>query len=209
MQKIVITGNIGADATVETYGNDTVIRFRVACNSRFTNRAGEVMDDVTWYSCSYWNVNPNLATLLLKGRRVYVEGIPRNRVYQNQNDLQWYVSNDIRVLFHEMEDAHPANRQQPVNVPTDATVVQPNQVRPSEYHQRPQQQTTPSAPATITMPERMVTPTPTAAAPNPAQNNLFTNSALQLPETPQNNISQETHEIAEEPVKSVIPDLPY
>ena len=206
MEKIFITGNLGGDATVDTYGNDTVIRFRVACNRRYTNRSGEQMNEITWYSCSYWNVRPELAGILLKGRRILVEGIPSTRAYQNEQDKQWYVSNDIRVIYQEMQDGNPSNRQgASLNIPQDAVVNQPTTVAPSQYHMTQQQQAAGvTAPATIQMPDRV-----TAPAQVSVQNPMFPNVAPQLPEDALNASTPETQGIALEQVKTVVADLPY
>ena len=211
MEKIFITGNLGNDATIDTYGQDTVIRFRVACNRRYMNRAGEQTNETTWYSCSYWNVRPELAGILLSGRRIMVEGTPSTRAYQNKQDMQWYVSNDVRVIYHEMQDGHPSNRQgAPLNVPQNAVVHQATTVAPSEYHMTQQQQTAGvTAPATIQMPNRVTEATP---APVQAQPPLFPNIAPQLPETPLNGTASSTPEtkgIAMEEVKVIVTDLPY
>ena len=205
MEEIFITGNIGQDAVVETHANDTVIRFRVACNRRYTDRAGQQIERVTWYSCSYWNVRPELASILLQGRRVVVKGIPENRAYQNKNDQQWYVANDIRVTFHELQDANPNNRQgAALNIPAGAVVNQPSSVGPSQYHMQQQQQAAAvTAPTTITMPERVT-------APAQEQSPLFPNAAPALPETdPLSGSTPETQGIVDEPVTSVKADLPY
>ncbi len=211
MEKIFITGNLGNDATIDTYGQDTVIRFRVACNRRYMNRAGEQTNETTWYSCSYWNVRPELAGILLSGRRIMVEGTPSTRAYQNKQDMQWYVSNDVRVIYHEMQDGHPSNRQgAALNIPQDAVVHQATTVAPSEYHMTQQQQTAGvTAPATIQMPDRVTEPATVAAAPTPVQEPMFPNAAPQLPETPLNASSPETQGIAMEEVKVIVTDLPY
>ena len=209
MQKIMITGNIGQDATVETYQNngrsDTVVRFRVAVNNRFTNRMGQIQEETTWYSCSLWNVDPRNAAYLLKGRRVYVEGIPRTRAYMNDSDQQWYVSNDIRVLYHEMQDRNPVNQDQRQAIPAGAVVNQPTSVAPSQWHMEQQQpvmqaqQPQQAAPQQIAMPERVT------------QEPMFPNTAPQLPEEPQTPLFSAPPSNSEQlaAANNVPTDLPY
>ena len=207
METIYITGNIGQDAVVETFGNDTVIRFRVAANRRWTDRSGQQMERTTWYSCSYWNVRPELAGFLLQGRRIMVQGVPENHAYQNKNDLQWYVSNDIRVVLHELQDANPNNRQgAALNIPAGAVVNQPSNVAPSQYHMQQQQQAAAvTAPNTIAMPERVTQPVSAQEQPP-----LFPNAAPALPENDTlSGSTPETQGIVGEPVTAVKADLPY
>ena len=201
MHKIFVIGNLGQDATVETYGTDTVIRFRVANNDRFTNRMGQVQEETTWYTCSLWNFDPRAATYLLRGRLVYVEGTPRTRTYQNQNDGQYYISNDIRVTHYRLLDANPVNRDTAQAIPAGASVVQPTTSRPSEYHMEQQREQMNNAQQLQNaqqqqLPERMMPEAP-----------AFPNAAPELPETSVANV--QTPLMDPEPVAISTQDLPY
>ena len=201
MHKIMVIGNIGQDATVENYNNDTVIRFRVANNERFTNRMGQVQEETTWYSCSLWNVDPRAASFLLRSRLVYVEGVPRTRIYQNPNDNQWYVSNDIRVTHYRLLDANPVNRDTAQAIPAGASVVQPTTSKPSEYHMEQQREQMNNAQQLQTanaqeLPERKMPEAP-----------AFPNAAPELPEGTQNPLIDPAPEQAV--AVSSVQDLPY
>lgn len=197
MQTIMITGYIGQDAVLDSFnngrGNETVIRFRVGVNNRYTNRAGQLLDEATWYSCSLFNANPNVASMLLQGRRVYVQGIPRTRPYQRR-DGTWDVSNDIRVTLYEFQDANPNGQGNYGSgaIPAGAQMQNSSVVtRPNEYQQ-------PAA-----EPQTMVATTP--GLPNPMmqpqqpQQPMFPNAAPDLPT--QNPVNQET----EQPQQAALP----
>lgn len=68
MIKIYASGNIGKDAEVKEFGENTVTSFSIASNKKIK---GE--DVTTWLNCKKWNAG-NLSQYLTKGTKVIVSG---------------------------------------------------------------------------------------------------------------------------------------
>ncbi|WP_460912486.1 single-stranded DNA-binding protein [Spirosoma areae] len=83
MQRITITGNVGQDAVIKQHNGESFITFSVACNEKFKNREGIEVEKTQWYNCIYQPKSQAIARYLTRGTKVYVEGKPNVRTYQN------------------------------------------------------------------------------------------------------------------------------
>ncbi|TDW46701.1 single-strand DNA-binding protein [Flavobacterium sp. 270] len=69
-----ITGRLTADAQVRNVSNSkTVVNFSVAINDSYKNKAGERIEQTTYFDCAYW-LSPNVAKILKKGAVVELTG---------------------------------------------------------------------------------------------------------------------------------------
>jgi len=69
-----ITGRVTADAQVRNVSDSrAVVNFSVAINDSYKNRAGERIEQVTYFDCAYW-LSPKVAQLLTKGSVVELTG---------------------------------------------------------------------------------------------------------------------------------------
>jgi single-strand DNA-binding protein len=69
-----ITGRVTADAQVRSVSDSkTVVNFSVAINDSYRNKAGERIEQVTYFDCAYW-LSPKVAQLLTKGTVVELTG---------------------------------------------------------------------------------------------------------------------------------------
>ena len=75
-QKITIVGNLGRDPEMRYMGDGTAVtNFSVATSRRWTNQAGEPVDETTWFRVSVWGRQAETTNqYLAKGRKVLVEG---------------------------------------------------------------------------------------------------------------------------------------
>lgn len=115
MQKIQIIGRIGQDAEVKDFNSNQVINFSVAVSERWKSQQGEQQEKTTWYDCSKWGNNTNIAQYLTRGTQVYVEGTPECRAYMNKEGEAVSVLG-IKVFSVELlgskEEAKPQSQQQ-------------------------------------------------------------------------------------------------
>ena len=100
--KIMIIGNLGRDPEMRyTPSGDPVTNFSVATNRRYT-RNGETVDETEWFNVSAWGrLAETTNQYLTRGKKVYVEGRLRSRMYTDRNG-ETRFSNDINareVLF--------------------------------------------------------------------------------------------------------------
>ena len=69
-----ITGRVTADAQVRSVSDSkTVVNFSVAIKDSYKNRAGERIEQVTYFDCAYW-LSPKVAQILTKGTVVELTG---------------------------------------------------------------------------------------------------------------------------------------
>lgn len=69
-----IIGRVTADAQVRNVSNSkTVVNFSVAINDSYKNKAGERIEETTYFDCAYW-LSPKVAQILTKGTVVELTG---------------------------------------------------------------------------------------------------------------------------------------
>jgi single-strand DNA-binding protein len=69
-----ITGRVTADAQVRNVSNSkTVVNFSVAINDSYKNKAGDRIEQTTYFDCAYW-LSPKVAQILTKGTVVELTG---------------------------------------------------------------------------------------------------------------------------------------
>jgi single stranded DNA-binding protein len=79
----VLSGNVGADATLRDVGGKQVLSFRMASTSPYKDKR------TTWYNVSLWGTQAaTLAPRVLKGTQVVVSGSSDAREYEDKNGNQ-------------------------------------------------------------------------------------------------------------------------
>jgi single-strand DNA-binding protein len=92
-----ITGRVTADAQVRNVSNSkTVVNFSVAINDSYKNKAGERIEQTTYFDCAYW-LSPKVAQILTKGTVVELTGRVSARAWrgsdgQPHTGLNFYTS---------------------------------------------------------------------------------------------------------------------
>lgn len=80
-----ITGRVTADAQVRNVSNSkTVVNFSVAINDSYKNKAGERIEQTTYFDCAYW-LSPNVAKILKKGAVVELAGRASARAWKGSD----------------------------------------------------------------------------------------------------------------------------
>ena len=126
MIKLLVIGNLGRDAVINTVNGRNVINFNVAHTERFKDSQGVQRDRTIWVDCAYWTDRTAVAPYLKKGTQVYVEGFPDVRTYTTQDGRQG-ASITLRVASVQLL----GSRQ------TDNSITQPNQVVPPSSEPQP------------------------------------------------------------------------
>jgi len=69
-----IIGRVTKDAEVRTLSNSKqVVNFSVATNDSYRNKAGERIEQTTYFDCAYW-ISSKVANILTKGSLVELTG---------------------------------------------------------------------------------------------------------------------------------------
>jgi single-strand DNA-binding protein len=84
VNKAIIVGNLGRDPEVRALpSRQNVANLSVATKARFADRNGERQERTEWHRVvAFGELADNCQRLLLKGRKVYVEGRLQTRQYQ-------------------------------------------------------------------------------------------------------------------------------
>lgn len=111
MQKIIVLGNLGADATKVNYQTKEFISFRVACSEKFTANGNE-QTITTWYDCTLNNTSSGVIPFLKKGQKVLVMGRPRYSLYDSAVHRQKMLSINVFVESVELAGGNANSEQQ-------------------------------------------------------------------------------------------------
>lgn len=136
MEKIMITGRLGYDATLRQHGNDECLNFTVAA-SRRSKQGDDVKEKTTWYHCALWRPS-RVKDFLKKGQMVLVEGIPSCRNYKNREgelvaQMEITVTN-VELLGKNPSDSAPATT---TTAPAAYTTAPPSDPLGAALHDNP------------------------------------------------------------------------
>lgn len=140
MNKLTITGNLGNQAELRTLDSGSqAISFSVAVSEKYTNRAGETVQETIWVNCTKW-VQPgkptNILPFLKKGTRVLIIGKASVRAYQNNAGVPM-ASLELRVDDLELL-GQPADPQNPTSQPAAHQTATPPPAATASQNTRPE-----------------------------------------------------------------------
>ena len=111
MNVFTVTGNIGKDCEVKSFGGSSVCNFTVAAKSGFSDKAQTI-----WLDCALWGkqAESGLVQYLTKGQQVAVSGELGSREHNGKTYLTLRVNN-ISLVGGKSEGAPaaPAKPSQP------------------------------------------------------------------------------------------------
>lgn len=108
--KVQLIGNLGKTPEVKILeGDKKMVRFSMATNETWHDRAGRKETETTWHNIVAWGKVAELAEkYLTKGQEVSVEGKLVNRTYNDKDGNRRYiteiVANEV-ILMEEKERA--------------------------------------------------------------------------------------------------------
>lgn len=94
MNKVILTGNLGADPEVRYTQNGTAVAtFSVATTERWKDKDGNKQESTEWHRIVVWNRLAEIAgEYLTKGAKVLVEGKLITRKWQDQEGNNRYTT---------------------------------------------------------------------------------------------------------------------
>jgi single-strand DNA-binding protein len=103
MMKVLVIGNLGADAERKETNGRPFVSFRVAHTERRINReTGEVTERTDWISCSLDGDGGKLLPYLKRGVKVFVAGDCRMKTFRSTRDGLVYAGMDLFVRTLEL-----------------------------------------------------------------------------------------------------------
>jgi single-strand DNA-binding protein len=95
-----LTGFLGNDPEVKTFGNKKVLNVRIATSDSYKNDKGEKVEETQWHNLVMWEKTAELAEKFLhKGSEVTIEGKLVSRSYEDKDGIKRYVT---EVVVNEM-----------------------------------------------------------------------------------------------------------
>jgi single-strand DNA-binding protein len=103
VNKVILIGNLGKDAETKfTPSGVSVTSFTIATSRRSKDsQTGEWKDATDWHNVVVWKAE-NIATYLLKGKQVYVEGRLQTRTYDDKDGQKKYFTEVVCEAFDVM-----------------------------------------------------------------------------------------------------------
>jgi len=105
INKVILVGRLGKDPEIRsTPGGQTVARFSLATDEKFTDRNGEKQERTEWHNIAAWGkLGEICGQYLRKGRLVYIEGSIRNDSWDDKETGQKkyrteIVARDMKML---------------------------------------------------------------------------------------------------------------
>lgn len=90
MNKVILTGRLGADAEIQNFGEHTKTTFTVATSENYKNASGEWEQKTDWHLCELWRER-NIS----KGALITVEGQLKTDSWEK--DGQKFYKTYVRV----------------------------------------------------------------------------------------------------------------
>jgi single-strand DNA-binding protein len=92
MNKFIIIGRIGVDATSLKVKDNYLFHISVATSSKWTDKEGEKQEKTEWHSVQYWSKSERIKQYLTKGKLLYLEGKITHRTLVVGDDKK-YITN--------------------------------------------------------------------------------------------------------------------
>ena len=111
INKVILVGRLGKDPEIRsTPGGNTVAKFTVATDERFTDKSGEKQERTEWHNIAAWGKLAEICgQYLRKGKLVYIEGSIRSDSWDDKETGQKryrteIVANTMKMLDRRGDD---------------------------------------------------------------------------------------------------------
>jgi single-strand DNA-binding protein len=106
INKVILVGRLGKDPEIRsTPGGQTVAKFSLATDEKFTDRAGEKQERTEWHNIVAWGKLAEICgQYLRKGKLVYIEGSIRTDSWEDKETNQKKYRTEIIAQVMKMLD---------------------------------------------------------------------------------------------------------
>lgn len=108
LNKVLLIGNLTADAEVRAAGSTNIATFTVATSERWKDRNGQTQTATEWHDCEMWGQD-NVYKYLTKGQQVYVEGSIKTDTWESNG--QKNSRKKIRVFTIQLLGQAPGQQR--------------------------------------------------------------------------------------------------
>jgi single-strand DNA-binding protein len=111
INKAILVGRLGKDPEIRsTPSGQTVARFSIATDEKFTDRSGEKQERTEWHNIAAWGkLGEICGQYLRKGKLVYIEGSIRTDSWEDKESGQKkyrteIVARDMKMLERKSDE---------------------------------------------------------------------------------------------------------
>lgn len=121
INQVTLIGNLGQDPELRTLeGGAKFLRFSMATNENYKDRAGEWQTITTWHNVVIWrDAAERLSRTLRKGSMVYVEGKLTYREWEDENKVKRNITEIRAMVVRKLDRDRDNNRVPPPTPPAD------------------------------------------------------------------------------------------
>jgi single-strand DNA-binding protein len=111
INKVILVGRLGKDPEIKsTAGGQTVAKFSLATDERYTDKSGEKQERTEWHNIVVWGKLAEICgQYLRKGKLVYIEGSIRTDSWEDKESGQKkyrteIIGNTMKMLDKKGDD---------------------------------------------------------------------------------------------------------
>jgi single-strand DNA-binding protein len=127
MEKLIINGYVGQDATVKEFNGTKYTSFSIAVDKSYKKADGSKVERTNWYSVL--KQGENLAQWVKKGTHLIVMGEPRPKIYkdsQGQNQIALNINADMIEFAGRSGNGNENNSRPESQQPSPAPSAHPS-----------------------------------------------------------------------------------
>lgn len=114
MIKVMLIGNVGKDPQTGQAQGATYCSFSVAINEGYKDKDGNWQNNTEWHDCVCWRTTAEYASKYLKkGMKVYLEGKPKKRSWQDKETGKTVYATDFLIEKIEILEKRDNQSQAP------------------------------------------------------------------------------------------------
>lgn len=103
VNKVILIGNLGANAETKTFDNgQSLVSLRLATSENYKDKNGEWQSKTQWHTVAIRGRAAERAAQLQKGARIYVEGSIEYREYE-KDGIKRYATNINCFTFRSLD----------------------------------------------------------------------------------------------------------
>jgi single-strand DNA-binding protein len=118
INKVILVGNLGKNAEIRSFENNTKISFSLATTEVYKAKDGQNTEQTEWHEVVFWrsNMNDFAERYLKKGTKVYIEGKIRTRSWDDKDGVKKFrteiIGDKVEILVARKDEGQQ-NSQQP------------------------------------------------------------------------------------------------
>ena len=120
LNKVQIIGRVGQQPETRKVGESQVTTFSLAASEKYTNKAGEKVEETEWFNIVMWRKLAESAEKYVnKGDLLYIEGKLKTRSWEDKDGNKRYmtevVADQMKMLGGKGKESKPQREEGDMN----------------------------------------------------------------------------------------------